>query len=97
MPFFALIAAVQSVRLTSSAAMAQSTLPRCDHSFDTYVTPFLSHRTLHKQYQERDRKRQHGNHPKDVEIGKRRCLLLAHIFELLPSQLLQCNRIGGLR
>ena len=40
-------------------------------SFDTYVTAFLSHRTFHKQYQERDRKRHHGHHAKAVEIGKR--------------------------
>ena len=60
------------------------------------VSAFLSHRTFHKQYQECDRKGQHGDHPKDVEIGKRRRLLLTHIFELLPSQLLQRNRIGGL-
>jgi hypothetical protein len=41
------------------------------------VSAFLSHRTFHKQYHERDPKRQHGQHPKAVEVGKRRCLLLA--------------------
>ena len=60
------------------------------------MSAFLSHRTFHNQYQKRDRKRQHGDHPKAVEIGKRRCLLLAQVFELLPSQLLQRGRIGGL-
>ena len=45
--------------------------PKRNHSFDTNVTASLSHRTFHKQYQERDRKRHHGHHPEAVEIGKR--------------------------
>src|SRR6516164_7004544 len=61
-----------------------------------HLGAFLSHRAFHNKHQERGRKRQRRDHPKDVEIGKRRCLLLAHIFELLPSQLLQRDRIGGL-
>ena len=60
------------------------------------MSALLSHRTFHKQYRERDRKRQHGHHPKGVEIGKRRRLLLAQVFELLPSQLLRRGRIAGL-
>src|SRR5208282_5269857 len=60
------------------------------------MTAFLSHRTFHKQYRERDRKRQYGHHPKGVEIGKRRRLLLAQILERLPGQLLRGNRIAGL-
>ena len=48
-----------------------------------HVGAFFSHRAFHNEYQERDRERQHGDHPKDVEIGKRRCLLLAHVFEFL--------------
>jgi hypothetical protein len=55
-----------------------------------HVAASFGHRAFHKQYQERDRKRQRGDHPKHVEIGKRRCLLLAHIFELLPRQLAAC-------
>src|SRR5271166_360037 len=65
-------------------------------SFRTHMSAFLGHRTFHKQYRERDRKRQHGHHPKGVEIGKRRGLLLAQVFELLPSQLLRRGRIAGL-
>jgi hypothetical protein len=60
------------------------------------VTALLSYRALHKQYQERDRKRQHGHHPKAVEIGKRRRLLLTQVFEFLPGELLGRDRIGGL-
>jgi len=47
------------------------------------VSAFLSHGTFHKQYQEHDRKRQHGDHPKAVEIRKRRRLLLPQVFEFL--------------
>src|SRR5271165_3679483 len=64
--------------------------------FWTRLNAFINHRTLHKQYCERDRKRQHGHHPKGVEKGKRRRLLLAQVFELLPSQLLRRGRIAGL-
>ena len=60
------------------------------------MSAFLRHRTFHKQYQECDRKGQHGHHPKAVEIGKRRCLLLPQVFEFLPSHLLRRDRIGGL-
>jgi hypothetical protein len=58
-------------------------LAKCRRSFWTRVSAFLSHRTFHKQYQECDRKGQHGDHPKAVEIGKRRCLLLPQVFEFL--------------
>jgi hypothetical protein len=71
-------------------------LAKCSRSFWTRVSASLSHRTFHKQYQECDRKRQHGAHPKAVEIGKRRRLLLTQIFEFLPSELLRRDRIGGL-
>jgi len=60
------------------------------------VTASLRHGTFHKQYHERDRERQHGDHPKAVEVGKRRCLLLPQVFEFLPSKLLRRDRIGGL-
>src|SRR5271155_3300895 len=60
------------------------------------VRALFGYRTFHQKYQECHRKRQHGDHPKAVEIRKCRCLLLAHIFELLRSQLLQRDRIGGL-
>src|SRR5271154_4956558 len=52
---------------------------------------FLSHRAFHNQYQKRDHKRQHGDHPKAVEVGKRGCLLLPQIFEFLQTQLLRGN------
>src|SRR6516162_4851834 len=68
----------------------------CHASFVTDVSAFLSHRTFHNQHQKRDRKRQHGRHPKGVEIGKRRRLLLAQILERLPGQLLRSHRIAGL-
>jgi hypothetical protein len=50
-----------------------------------HVGAFLRHRTFHKQYHERDSKRQHGEHPKAVEVGKGRCLLLPQVCELLPG------------
>ena len=59
--------------------------PNIKQSFWTRMTAFLSHRAFHKQYRERDHKRQCGHHPKGVEISKRRGLLLAQVFELLPS------------
>jgi len=34
--------------------------------------------------------------PKSVEVGERRCLLLAQICELLPGELLQCHRVRGM-
>jgi hypothetical protein len=70
--------------------------PNVKQSFWTRVTAFLGHRMFHKQYRERDHKRQHGDHPKGVEISKRRPLLLAQILELLPSELLRRGRIAGL-
>jgi len=70
--------------------------PKRNHSFDTNVTASISHRTFHKQYHERDRKRQHGHHPKAVEISKRRRLLLTQVLEFLPSEFLGRDRIGGL-
>jgi hypothetical protein len=73
-----------------------ASLDLAHQSFRPRMTAFLSHRTLHKQYRERDHKRQHGDHPKGVEIGKRRPLLLAQIFELLHSQLLGGGWIAGL-
>src|SRR6516162_2995341 len=61
-----------------------------------HVAAFFGYRAFHKQYQERDRKRQHSDHPKAVEIGKRRRLLLTQVFEFLPSELLRRDWIGGL-
>src|SRR6516162_3630386 len=61
-----------------------------------HVAAFFGYRAFHEQYQERDRKRQHGDHPKAVEIGKRRRLLLTQVFEFLPSELLRRDWIGGL-
>jgi hypothetical protein len=69
---------------------------KSNQSFRTRVAAFLSHGTLHKQYRERDRKGQHDHHPEGVEISKRRRLLLAQVFELLPSKLLRRGRIAGL-
>src|SRR5271165_6236760 len=60
------------------------------------MSAFLSHGTLHKQYRERDHQRQHGRHPKDVEISERSRLLLTQVFELLHSQLLGGDWIAGL-
>src|SRR5271166_4716670 len=60
------------------------------------MTAFFGHGAFHKQHRERDHKRQHGRHPKGVEKGKRRPLLLAQVFELLPSELLRRGRIAGL-
>jgi hypothetical protein len=60
------------------------------------MTAFLSHRTFHEEHQEGNHKRQYGHHPKRVEIGKGRCLLMAQIFERLQSQLLRSHRIAGL-
>ena len=60
------------------------------------MAAFFSYGTFHKQYHERDHKRQHGHHPKAVEVGKRRCLLLTQVFEFLPSELLCRDWIGGL-
>jgi hypothetical protein len=51
-----------------------------------HVGAFLGHGAFRKQYQERNRKGQHRDHPKTVEIGKRRHLLLTQVFD----------RIGGL-
>ena len=59
------------------------------------MSTFLSHRTFHQQYQERDHERQYGDHPKAVEIGKRRRLLLTQVFEFMPRELLSRDRIGG--
>jgi hypothetical protein len=44
-------------------------LAKCSRSFWTRVSAFLSHRTFHKQYQERDRKRQHGDHPASFPLS----------------------------
>src|SRR5271165_1756722 len=60
------------------------------------MSAFLGHRAFHEEYAERDRKGQHGHHPKGVEIGERRCLLLAQILECLPGQLLRSQRIADL-
>src|SRR5262249_51667999 len=38
----------------------------------------------------------HGQHEKDIEISKCRCLLLAQILECSPGELLRSNRIAGL-
>ena len=65
-------------------------------SFWTRVSALLSHRTLHKQYRKRDHKRQHSRHPKGVEKGQRRRLLLTQVIELLHSQLLGGGRIAVL-
>src|SRR6516164_9125225 len=61
-----------------------------------HVAAFFGYRAFHKQYQERDRKGQHGHHPKAVEISKRRRLLLTQVLEFLPSEFLGRDRIGGL-
>ena len=73
-----------------------ASLDLAHQSFRPRMTAFLSHRTLHKQYRERDHKRQHGDHPKGVEISKRRRLLLTQVIELLHSQLLGGGRIAVL-
>jgi hypothetical protein len=65
-------------------------------SLRTRVSAFLSHRTLHQQYRERDYKGQHSRHPKGVEICQRRRLLLTQVIELLHSQLLGGGRIAVL-
>src|ERR1700722_13688587 len=65
-------------------------------SFRTDASAFLSYRAFHKQYRERDYKRQHGHHPEGVEISERRRLLLPQILEGLRGQLLRRHRIAGL-
>jgi hypothetical protein len=84
------------LRISDFFCRKSSWVQTLDNSFWTRATAFLNYRTLHKQYRERDRKGQHGHHPKGVEIGKRRCLLLAQILECLPGQLLRSHRIAGL-
>jgi hypothetical protein len=71
----------QSLAIPHSSASVD---PPAD-SFDTNAAAFLSYRTFHKEHHERDPKRQHSEHPKAVEVGKRRCLLLPQAFEFLPS------------
>ena len=60
------------------------------------MTAFLGDGPFHKQYTECDRKGQDSHHPKGVEIGERRGLLLAQILKRLPRQLLRSNRIAAL-
>lgn len=71
-------------------------LLRPNPSFRTRVTAFLGHRAFHEDDAERDRKGQHGHHPKGVEKGERRRLLLVQVFELPPGELLRGDRIAGL-
>ena len=65
-------------------------------SFGSDVTAFFGHRTFHKQYRERDNKRQPSHHPEGVEISERRRLLLTQILECLRGQLMRSHRIAGL-
>src|ERR1700677_489340 len=65
-------------------------------SFGTGASGFLSHRAFHEQHRERNHKRKHGDHPKGVEIGERRRLLLTQILECLRGQLLRSYRIACL-
>src|ERR1700722_18382785 len=69
---------------------------RHKQSFRTRVSAPFSHRALHKQYRERDRKGQYRRHPEGVEIRQRRRLLLTQVFELLHSQLLRGDRVSVL-
>jgi hypothetical protein len=65
-------------------------------SFAAHARAFLGHRALHQKNDGHERKHHHGEHPKAVEIGKGRSLLLAQTLQSLPGELLRQGRIAGL-
>jgi hypothetical protein len=65
-------------------------------SFAADTRAFLGHRGFHQKNEERRREHDNGEQPEAVEIGQRRCLLVAQILQRLPCQLLRGNRISGL-
>jgi len=64
------------------AATGAVGLPKRNNSFDANVTTFLGHRTrFMESHHKGDDKRQHGEHQKAVEVGKRGRLLLTQVPE----------------
>jgi hypothetical protein len=59
-------------------------------------SPFLRDGAFHQQHNEHKRDHDNGQHPEHVEVGERRCLLLAQVGERLQRQLLRGDRIAGL-
>jgi hypothetical protein len=57
---------------------------------------FLCDGALHQQHNEHKRDHDNGQHPEYIEVGERRCLLLAQVCERLQGQLLRGDRIAGL-
>jgi hypothetical protein len=54
-------------------------------SFATDASAFLSQRAFHQRHHKHERKRQHSEYPKAIEISQGRCLLLAQVLECLPG------------
>ncbi len=65
-------------------------------SFNNMVSALFGHQSLKAQSHQHEHERQHGEHPKTVEIGERGCLLLSQSLELLQSQLPGRHRVGHL-
>jgi hypothetical protein len=57
---------------------------------------FLCDGALHQQYNEHKRDHDDGQHPEHIEVGERRCLLLAQVCERLQGRLLRGDRISVL-
>jgi hypothetical protein len=55
-------------------------------SFAADARAFLGHRTFHQEDKERRREHDNGEQPEAVEIGQRRCLLVAQVLQRLPRQ-----------
>ena len=51
---------------------------------------------FHQQHNEHKCHHDNGQHPEHIEVGERRCLLLAQVRERLQGQLLRGDRIAGL-
>src|SRR5271166_14780 len=57
---------------------------------------FLCDGAFHQRHNEHKRDHDNGQHPEHIEVGERRCLLLAQVCERLQGQLLRGSRIAGL-
>jgi hypothetical protein len=57
---------------------------------------FLCDGAFHQQNNEHKRDHANGQHPEHIEVGERRCLLLAQVCERLQGQLLRSDRVARL-
>src|ERR1700733_5941486 len=64
--------------------------------FASNPSAFLCDGAFHQQHNEHKRGHDNGQHTEDIEVGERRCLLLAQVCERLQGQLLRGDRIAGL-